>query len=186
MYQSNTKLAATLIALLFLGAWGCSATRPHVEAPEPGPVLTQYPDQGHDHLPHPDFPHPPYASNPPTSGPHTPYTTHWGMHERPLRWEVALHNMEHGGIVAAYRCSPCKQMVATLTELHGVYPMMIIAHEPNLDAPLVFAAWRHTLSVPRLDEPGWRAIKAFFDEHYAVDHHPMSGSHPHSAAPTDP
>ena len=43
----------------------------------------------------------PYDSYPPTSGRHAESPTTWGFHTEPVADEVALHNLEHGGVVVS-------------------------------------------------------------------------------------
>jgi hypothetical protein len=172
-----------LLLILCLTAWGC-ATGGKALAPVARPVLADFPDQGHQHLPHPHFPHAAYNSNPGTSGPHTSYTAPWGVHRQPVPDEVAIHNLEHGGVVLGYRCKDCPDTVAALTRLTEAYRITIVAPNPRLDAPVVLSAWRHTLSLPRLDEAGLAAARTFLERHHGVDHHPR-GPHPHSMSPAE-
>jgi hypothetical protein len=163
------------LLLVLLGA--CAAAR------GPAPAEVAWPDQGHDHIPGPGFPHAAYLSNPPTSGPHTPYVARWGVHEGPVPDEVLVHNLEHGGVVIGHRCTDCPAVVAELKALAEGYPLVVIAPNPELPAPVVLSAWRHTLSVERLDEPARKAIADFLSRHHGVDHHPRGHSH---TLPPDP
>lgn len=191
--------AGTALALAALAVWtgaaayGCAAGRgpapaagPHVAAP----VEVVYPDQGHDHIPLPAFPHAPYISDPPASGPHTPYTAPWGVHPKPLPDEVLVHNLEHGGVVLGYRCADCPQVAAELARLAAGYPLVIVAPNPRLPAPIVLSAWQHTLRVAVLDDEGRWAIRGFLARYHGIDHHlhgidpPMHGPRP--AAPPGP
>lgn len=160
------------------------ATAGGVQSPggAPVPVDVAYPDQGHDHIPHPAFPHAPYASNPPTSGPHTPYTAPWGVHRKPVPNEVLLHNLEHGGIVIGHRCADCPDLVNELAELAADYPRVIVAPNPDLPTPIALSAWGHALAIEALDEPARQAIAAFLERHHGVDHHPR-GPHGHAPPP---
>lgn len=45
-----------------------------------------------------------YNSNPPTSGPHAPIWAPWGVSDLEVPKEVAVHNMEHAGVVVWYNC----------------------------------------------------------------------------------
>lgn len=53
-----------------------------------------------------------YPSYPPTSGPHWPAPTSWGFHSEPVPDERALHNLEHGGVVASYNNIPAESLAA--------------------------------------------------------------------------
>ncbi len=46
-----------------------------------------------------------YNSNPPTSGPHADTFVPNGVSELPVAKEVAVHNMEHAGVVVWYNCN---------------------------------------------------------------------------------
>jgi hypothetical protein len=176
----RTALAG-LAALVLLGACATPA-RPPAAVTRADPVEAAYPDEGHEHIPFPAFPHAPYGSNPPTSGPHTPYVAPWGVHDKPVANEVLVHNLEHGGVVLGYRCADCPDVVKALTALAEGYPMVVVAPNPDLPAPVVASAWRHTLAVQRLDAQGRRAIAAFLARHHGVDHH-AAGPHTHTAPP---
>lgn len=43
----------------------------------------------------------PYDSYPPTSGRHAGSPTTWGFHTEPVADEIAVHNLEHGGVVVS-------------------------------------------------------------------------------------
>ena len=45
-----------------------------------------------------------YNSNPPTSGPHADTSAPAGVSELPVAKEMAVHNMEHAGVVVWYNC----------------------------------------------------------------------------------
>jgi hypothetical protein len=169
------RLRPAAAALLLAGAaaGGC-ATAP---APRPAPVEGVHPDQGHDHIPLPAFPHAPYLSYPPASGPHTPYTAPWGVHPKPVPDEMLVHNLEHGGVVLGYRCADCPDVVAALAALAKGYPLVVIAPNPRLPAPVVLSAWQRTLRVPALDDEGQWAIRSFLARYHGVDHHPRGHRH---------
>lgn len=46
-----------------------------------------------------------YNSNPPTSGPHSPNVAEWGVSDTVVAKEVAVHNMEHAGVIVWYNCA---------------------------------------------------------------------------------
>ncbi len=185
--------AAVALALAALAAGGCAAGPRPAAAPPPtpaaapvaAPVETVYPDQGHDHIPLPAFPHAPYLSEPPASGPHTPYTAPWGIHKKPVPDEILIHNLEHGGVVLGYRCLDCPEVAAGLARLAAGYPLVVVAPNPKLPAPIVLSAWQHTLRVQALNDEGRWAIRAFLARYHGVDHH-LRG-HVHAApAPARP
>jgi hypothetical protein len=62
-----------------------------------------------------------YPSYPPTSGTHANSPTTWGLHTEPVPDEVAVHNLEHGGVVVSHNnISP--DVLAHLTSLLTSYP----------------------------------------------------------------
>ncbi|HBG68883.1 hypothetical protein A2W67_02740 [Candidatus Nomurabacteria bacterium RIFCSPLOWO2_02_40_28] len=67
-----------------------------------GPIGQVFENQGQTHI-KPNEPHPAYNSNPPTSGWHWLNPASWGVYNRPLIDEQAVHNLEHGGIWISYK-----------------------------------------------------------------------------------
>ena len=63
----------------------------------------------------------PYPSYPPTYGPHWPAPTTWGFHTEVVPDERAVHNLEHGGVVASYNNIPPASLTA-LQALLTTYP----------------------------------------------------------------
>jgi hypothetical protein len=63
----------------------------------------------------------PYPSYPPTYGPHWPAPTTWGFHTEVVPDERAVHNLEHGGVVASYNNIPAESLAA-LQALLATYP----------------------------------------------------------------
>jgi Protein of unknown function (DUF3105) len=173
-------IAATALALAAWAAGGCAAgprPAPVAVAPVAAPIEVVYPDQGHDHIPLPAFPHAPYIGYPPASGPHTPYTAPWGVHAKPIPDEILVHNLEHGGVVLGYRCTDCPDVAAELTRLAAGFPLVIVAPNPRLPAPIVLSAWQHTLRVPALDDEGRWAIRSFLARYHGIDHHLRAPAH---------
>src|SRR5258706_7397394 len=62
-----------------------------------------------------------YPSDPPTYGPHWPAPTTWGFHTEVVPDERAVHNLEHGGVVASYNNIPAESLAA-LQALLTTYP----------------------------------------------------------------
>jgi hypothetical protein len=63
----------------------------------------------------------PYPSYPPTYGPHWPAPATWGFHSEAVPDERAVHNLEHGGVVASYNNIPASSLAA-LQALLTTYP----------------------------------------------------------------
>lgn len=179
IYQSVRPHLALAAIFLLCSCAGGSLPQPDRDTGTASgyPLLKQFPDMGHAHIPQPGFPHEPYNSVPATSGPHTPYTAEWGVHDTPVAEEILLHNMEHGGIVIGYRCDNCPELVADLADLTLDYQKMILAPNPHLKTPITLSTWGHALYLERLDTAGLAAIRKFIDAHYGIDHHPMNQHH---------
>jgi hypothetical protein len=62
-----------------------------------------------------------YPSYPPTSGQHAASPTTWGFHTDPVADEVAVHNLEHGGVVVSQNNIPADAL-AKLRALLTSYP----------------------------------------------------------------
>ena len=54
-----------------------------------------------------------YNSNPPTSGPHAAAPAQFGISDVAIAKEMALHNMEHAGVVVWYNCNAAPVLSAT-------------------------------------------------------------------------
>lgn len=92
-------LAAVAAILVALAACSSGGGRPVY-----GYEVQTFEDQGREHLSQGQeysF----YNSNPPTSGPHASSPAPWGVSDTALAKEVAVHNLEHGGVVIWYDCS---------------------------------------------------------------------------------
>ena len=62
-----------------------------------------------------------YASYPPTSGTHAEAAATWGFHTEPVADEVAVHNLEHGGVVVSQNNISADDL-AKLRALLTAYP----------------------------------------------------------------
>jgi len=110
-----------------------------------------------------------YPSHPPTSGPHWPSPASWGAHTEPVRDEVAVHNMEHGGVVASYNnISP--QDLAALTRLTTTYPrdrygevkLLVRPYDRIAPGTIVLTAWSWVDELTSYDEA---RVRKFMDAH---------------------
>lgn len=166
-----TIISAALIAIL--AAWGCGGGDGDGESrPDyPFPVQT-FEDQGQEHLPPGqafDF----YNSNPPTSGPHAPAPAPWGVSDSLVPREVAVHNMEHGGVVIWYNCAggeqplddaACRQLrdqLASVTEA-ALSNGKLILMTPYLEMErrIALTAWQN---LDTFDEFDQARIEAFIE-----------------------
>lgn len=129
-------------------------------------VGTKMPDQGATHIP--DGQRVSYNSTPPTSGPHWQTPAAWGAKDNQEPSERTTHNLEHGGIVIAYRPDLAAEDVNRLKSLvrgvSGTYRKIILEPYAQLsDAPIAITAWDWMLKLPAYDET---QIVKFIKAHY--------------------
>jgi|SRR3989338_7866884 len=108
-------------------------------------------NQGQEHIKNGD-PHPPYNSNPPTSGWHYVVPASWGVYNRPLVDEQAVHNLEHGGIWISYKDID-EETKANLEKITKANSNAIIMspREAN-DAKIVLVSWTRLMKLDIYDE----------------------------------
>lgn len=109
----------------------------------------------------------PYPSYPPTSGPHWPAPTAWGFHSEAVPDERAVHNLEHGGVVASYNNIP-PDALAALQALLTTYPkdkygevkLVIRPYEKIPAGTLALTAWNWIDELQTYDDARVRAFLA--------------------------
>lgn len=140
--------ASVIVVVAGAVAWGVwAATRP--KQPEPG---VPSPIQGTTHINLGES-HPAYNSNPPTSGWHLPAPAGWGYYSMVIPDELAVHNLEHGGIWISYRDARDTQLAEKLEALTRRFrSKVIVTLRPNNDSPIAVAAWGRLLKLDRYDE----------------------------------
>jgi hypothetical protein len=119
-----------------------------------------------------------WTSNPPTSGPHWPVWAAWDRSYTQLARGHWVHNLEHGGVVFAYRCEvDCPEIVEQLVAVVTALPTdplcaspirqraQIIA-DPELpaDGTVAAVAWGVHYTGSCVDA---QSLAAFYDEHTA-------------------
>lgn len=110
-----------------------------------------------------------YTSSPPTSGTHWISPATWGHHTEPVEDASAVHNMEHGGVVASYNNIPAADLAA-LRDLLTTYPkdrygevkLLIRPYSKIAPGTLVLTAWNWIDELPRFDAA---RVRAFMDAH---------------------
>ena len=110
-----------------------------------------------------------YASYPPTSGTHWEAPASWGFHTDPVADEYAVHNLEHGGVVASYNNISATDL-ARLRDLLGSYPrdkynevkLLIRPYDRIAAGTLVLTAWNWIDELTGYDEG---RVRAFLDAH---------------------
>ena len=94
-----------------------------------------------------------YASEVPSGGVHNPVWQNCGIYDEPIRRENAIHSLEHGAVWVAYEPGlPADQVEVlreTVTQARRTFgqPMVLLSPQPDLEAPIVLAAWRVRLEV---------------------------------------
>ncbi len=133
-------------------------------------TVQAYPDQGHTHIAVGEA-HPTYVSDPPVSGWHREEFPRDGQAVdmlTPLPDEVAVHLLEHGYLVAWYRCTAGPDCTATRQQLTAVgeavpadarYHLYVMDRStPSVSAPtwpagahIALTAWQHVLYLTKFD-----------------------------------
>ncbi|MBK9072914.1 MAG: DUF3105 domain-containing protein [Myxococcales bacterium] len=118
-----------------------------------------------------------WNSNPPTSGPHSPAWAGWNRAYENLPRVHWVHNLEHGGVVLAYRCDePCPDVVQGLKDVilatpddeacaAPVHHRLLLVHDPALpvDVQVAAVAWGVHYTATCLDAP---TMAEFIADHY--------------------
>jgi hypothetical protein len=110
-----------------------------------------------------------YPSYPPTSGSHWPAPATWAYHSEVVADERALHNLEHGGVVASYNNIPPASLAA-LQALLTTYPkdkygevkLLIRPYDKIPPGTIVLTAWNWIDVLPAYDEA---RVRHFLDAH---------------------
>jgi hypothetical protein len=145
-------ITAVCLAVLAGGYWLVKeATKPR-----PGEFMA---DLGNKHIQDITDEHEEYNSLPPTSGTHVGGKANWGISDSPIPDELQLHNLEDGGVMVQYNCTPgkttldsatpsaqetdeCKRMVEQLASIVKQYPDKVaMAPYPKLDTKIALTAW---------------------------------------------
>jgi hypothetical protein len=110
-----------------------------------------------------------YSSYPPTSGPHWPAPATWGFHSEAVPDERAVHNLEHGGVVASYNNIPAASLAA-LQSLLTTYPkdkygqvkLLIRPYDKIAPGTIVLTAWNWIDDLSTYDAA---RVRRFLDAH---------------------
>ena len=104
------------------------------------------------HIPE-NAPQPEYNSNPPTSGPHYANPAPWGVKTEPIKDEIAVHNLEHGGIWIAYQPDQVDQAtIDQLTTIVRGYPSkVLLSPRPANDTPIALVSWGRLMKLTTID-----------------------------------
>jgi hypothetical protein len=181
--QQNLMLAAggVALALLVVALVGFNVSRARPVTGE-----QSFASQGNTHIPLGSVSPVAYNSTPPTSGPHYENLAAWGLHDRPVRYEHLVHNLEDGGVVVYYQCEGgCPELAAELEALLEPYLAagQHVALAPNdptwtdggsqplhadMGATIALTAWGKLLTMDAVDAA---AIRTFVERYEGIDHH---------------
>ena len=130
----------SLTALVITG--GVFALVSYIRKPsgnQPGQLIA---DQGRDHV---SLGSPfSYNSNPPTSGPHFATPADWGVSDKEIPDQILIHNLEHGGILIAYKPGIDAGVVKKLEAIAKDYGRKVVmAPRSANDSDVALAAWNH-------------------------------------------
>lgn len=116
------------------------------------PIGQVFENQGQTHI-KPNEEHPPYNSNPPTSGSHWVTPAKWGIYNKPLIDEQAVHNLEHGGIWISYK-NIDQNTIENLEKIAKANSRSVILspREANDSNNIVLASWTRLENLETYDE----------------------------------
>lgn len=139
----------TIVVLIVGGSgYGLYYLASQPEKPRPGET---FPILGQEHIAV-GATHPAYNSNPPTSGSHYAQPADWGVYQKELPDEQAIHNLEHGGIWISYKDIDEK----TKSDLEAIGKRysgsVIVTPRSANDAKIVLASWGRLEKLENFDE----------------------------------
>lgn len=166
--RMGVAVATGLVAALALLIW--------LDPPAPG---TEFPSMGNQHIPTIDTPHIPYNSSPPSSGPHVGGLAPWVESHIPIPPELFVHNLEDAGVVLAYACNDCDEVMEGLRGLLGEFEdrrLVLTPYGPIIDPdgrehPAALVAWGRVLYIEEWTEAVADDARTFIRLFEGVDHH---------------
>lgn len=139
-----TTVVAVLVVGLAGGLWYVTGRESRAAADRLGDLVVSEPHRGRDHVPSTT------TDAAPTSGDHQGGAV-CGVYDRVMTADQQIHTLEHGAIVYQYRPDDVQdtevQALADLADEFGSH--VLVAPNPDLDAPFVATAWTRKM---RLDE----------------------------------
>lgn len=110
-----------------------------------------------------------YPSYPPTSGPHWNGPASWGFHTEPIADEIAVHNLEHGGVVVSYNSISADALARLRTfatsyprDRYGEVKLLVRPYDKIAPGTMVLTAWNWIDELTAYDEA---RVRAFMDAH---------------------
>lgn len=105
-----------------------------------GPIGQVFEEQARTHIKVSEI-YEAYNSNPPTSGPHWANQAKWGVYDKPLVDEQAVHNLEHGGIWISYKNIDEETKANLIKIAKANSQSVILSPREGNDANIVLASW---------------------------------------------
>lgn len=110
-----------------------------------------------------------YPAYPPTSGQHSASASTWGLHTEPVVDELAVHNLEHGGVVVSHNSIPAEDLAKIRALLlsypkdqYGEVKLLIRPYGKIAPGTIVLTAWNWIDELTAYDEA---RVKAFMNAH---------------------
>lgn len=132
----NWLMMAVVVVLV---GWGVMSLTQSVVSEKPGEAVSIQPA---DHI-KPGDPIPGlYLTNPPVSGWHYADTAEWGIHNEEVVDQLAIHNLEHGGIWITYTPDAPPELIEKLKAVAGRYKKdVVLSPRTANDSLIALAAW---------------------------------------------
>lgn len=162
---------AVVVALIVSGESDDDPPEPVTDYPY---EIETFPDLGRDHF-QTGLTFDRYNSNPPTSGPHASTFIQWGIYEEPVAKEIAVHNMEHAGVIVWYNCEgpdplSAEECATLRNDLSSVVQPMIADGRSIIMTPyggmserIALTAWQHLDTLDEFDEERVRMFIETFE-----------------------
>lgn len=157
-------IAMVMIGLFFLGG----GNKPAEQKPQEQLLGAKHEAEGDKHVA--DGTKVEYKTNLPSSGNHYGAPAPWGVKDSEFQDEVLVHNLEHGGVVIAYRPDLDSATLQKLKDLFNQLPKSqnfnsikaVLVPRAKNTHPIQLAAWTYTLDLQGFDEP---QIRQFYIDH---------------------
>jgi hypothetical protein len=123
-----------------------------------------YPELGHDHYStlNPSPP-PTYNSFPPTSGNHYYQWLVWNIYTAPVPELMAVHNLEHGGLIIQYGDRVSASDVARIKTFYESDPnALIVAPLPKLGDEIALTTWTQWAECTHFDQNAFTKFEQAF------------------------
>lgn len=150
-------IAVIVLAVLGFGVWLFTADqesdqyRAGSNTQNLLPVGQEFENQGQTHI-QPDASHPAYNSNPPTSGWHWAQPANWGVYDKPLVDEQAVHNLEHGGIWISYKDIDSETQANLEKIARANSGSVILSPRETNESKIVLASWTRMEKLDTYDQ----------------------------------